>query len=193
MTMMTKIFLTAAIVILLLLAGCDQAESTTVVSDVDPAVTAPYPAPTVNRDAPTPPYPAANDEEAAEPAGIPFSAPTPSDGNGVVIGQVLDEDTGEPLGHYSMVLGEMILLTPGPEYSIGVHERSSPKAFTDDEGFFGIGDVPPGTYVLLVWTPFQATVVQDPETGSDLHVNVLAGQTVELGLIETIRPRAPGE
>ena len=186
MTMMTKNILIAAIVILLLTAGCNQAEST---PEVDVADTAPYPAYTPNREIPTPPYPAPTDDPAKS-TWTPFSPPVPSNGNGVVIGQVIDEDTGEPLVLNSMYLGEMIPMTPGPDYSIGVHERSSPRAYTDNEGRFGIGDVPPGTYVLLVWTPFQATVVVNPETGSDLLVKVSAGQTVELGIIET---KSPGE
>ena len=189
MTMMTKIILTITIVILLLTAGCNQAEST---PEIDGAETDPYPATTPNRVAPTPPYPAPT-EDAAKPTGIPFSAPMPSEGNGVVIGQVIDKDTGEPMVHFSMVLGEMIPMTPGPDYSIGVHERSSPRAYTDNEGRFAIGDVPPGTYVLLVWTPFQMTVMQDAETGSDLQVNVFSGQTIELGIIESIPPKSHGE
>lgn len=184
--MMTKIILITTIVTLLLLAGCNQAESTPEINVVDAA---PYPPPTPNREIPTPPYPAPT-EDPEKPTWTPFSPPMPSEGKGVVIGQVSDEDTGEPLVHNSMYLGEMIPMTPGPDYSIGVHERSSPRAFTDDEGRFAIGDIPPGTYVLLVWTPFRATVVQDPETGSDLLVKVIAGQTVELGIIET---KSPGE
>ena len=184
--MMTKIILITAIVILLLLAGCNQAESTPEINVVE---TAPYPAPTPNRETPTLPYPAPT-EDPAKPTWTPFSPPKPSEGKGVVIGQVIDEDTGEPLVLNSMYLGEMIPMTPGPDYSIGVHERSSPRAFTGDEGRFAIGDIPPGTYVLLVWTPFRATIVQDPETGSDMLVKVLAGQTVELGIIET---KSPGE
>jgi hypothetical protein len=191
--MMTKIIFTAAIVLLLLLAGCNQAESTPVISEVEVAETAPYPPPpTPNRSTPISPYPEPT-EDPVQPTWTPFSPPIPSEEKGVVIGQVLDEVTGEPLVHNSMVLGEIIPLKPAPNYSIGVHERSSPRAFSDDEGRFAISDIPPGTYVLLVWTPFEATIVQDPETESDLLVEVSAGQSVELGIIRTTPPKSPGD
>lgn len=191
--MMNKIILPTALVVLMLLAGCRQAESTDEVLEVNVAETSSYPPPpTFTRNTPIPPYPEST-EDTPKPPEDPFSAPTPVEGKGVVIGQVVDENSGEPLVKKSMFLGEIIPLEPGPNYSIGVHERSSPRAFSNNEGRFAIGDVPPGTYALLVWTPFEATIVQDPETGSDLLVEVSAGQTVELGIIETTSPRSPGD
>lgn len=191
--MKTKIFLAIFLICLSILAGCNQTEVTQEVQDAEVAENASYPVPpTPNRDNSAYPYPepVENQAQATLP---PFSPPIPSEGKGIVIGQVIDENSGEPLVYYTVVLGELIPLEPGPAYTIGVHERSSPRAFSDGEGRFGIGDVPPGTYALLIWTPFEATIVQDPETDSDMLVEVAAGQSLDLGTIMTSAPTTPGE
>jgi hypothetical protein len=117
-----------------------------------------------------------------------FTIPAPDDESGVVIGQLIDIDTNELLAGQSVYLGQKIFHTPGPDYSIGVQEMSSPHTIANSEGRFALGDVEPGEYVILVWTPFNAYIITDPITNIEVQVRVNAGETLDLGVLMAKNP-----
>jgi len=119
---------------------------------------------------------------------LPFTVPTPSSGSGVVVGQMIDQDTGEPMQYVYVYLGKRIYLTPGPGYTYGLQENSSPHAQTNDKGQFAIADAPPGTYLLMIFTPRSASVVMEPNTDREMDIVVTAGETLELGEVEAVPP-----
>jgi len=148
----------------------------------------PYPLP-ILRITPTSPYPGPQ-AEPSKPVypSTPLVIPPAGENTGVVTGRLVDEQTGGPLAYQSVYLADKIPLTPGPGYTLGIQERSSPHALTNEKGQFAIGDIPPGTYVMMVWTPFNASVVIDQATGKELEVSIVAGQILDLGDLPAISP-----
>ncbi len=120
------------------------------------------------------------------PAGTPppFVLPTPEQDTGVVTGQLLASESGEPIEAQTVYLGSIIELDPGPGYILSLNEQKSPHVDTTTDGFFAFGQVPPGTYVLIVWTPFDARSVIDPVLGTEMEIIVTAGQTTDLGVVK---------
>ena len=191
----------------LLLGGCRPASQPAVTTvEVKPAVTqpavsptqtapveavsqdaTPYPAPTLYS-SPTPvSYP---DPQATLPGYTPppFVVPAPSEGKGVVVGQMIDANTGDPMAYVYVYLGKRIALTPGPGYTYGLQEKSSPHTQTNDQGQFAIGDVEPGSYLVMIFTPRSVSVVMQPNSDKELEVNVAAGDTLELGELQAVPP-----
>jgi hypothetical protein len=117
-----------------------------------------------------------------------FTIPMPDSESGVVIGQLIDIDTNEFLSSQSVYLGQKIFHTPGPDFSIGVQEMSSPHTISNIEGRFALAGVEPGTYVVMVWTPFNAYIISDPYTTLELEVTVNAGETIDLGMLMAKNP-----
>ncbi len=147
-----------------------------------------YPAPDTLPTSAPPAYPVPPTPE-VQPTVIKLGPPpTPGTDTGVVIGQLTNQETGEPIAHHVVYLGERIFLTPAPDYLYGIHENSSPHMKTDGDGRFALGDVLPGRYVIFAWTPFNAAVVIDPSTGLELEIEVFAGQTLDIGSLEVNQP-----
>jgi len=146
----------------------------------------PYPAPPTY--IPTPPrtYPAPDNVTIIPPT--PFTVPEPGSDTGVVTGILVDVETGEPMAYQSVYLGFKIYLTPGPGYSYGLQEVTSPHSLTTPEGEFAIGDVLPGEYIVMIFTPFGASVVMQPNSDRELEVVVAAGELVDLGTLEALKP-----
>ena len=122
---------------------------------------------------------------------IVYVVPTPGDNTGVVIGTILDEATKKPMGGQTIYLGTIVYMTPAPAHSYVLQENSSPHTFADEHGRFALGNVQPGNYIVMVWTPIGASVIIDPRTSSELSVVVEAGKIVDLGSIEGIDPLKP--
>jgi hypothetical protein len=120
---------------------------------------------------------------------VPFNVPEPSAGTGVVVGQMMDSNTGEPMKFYHIYLGKRIYMTPGPGYTYALQEKSSPHAQSDENGRFAIGDVPPGSYLLMIFTPHSVSVVMEPNTDREKDIVVEAGKTLELGEVEAVPPK----
>ena len=117
-----------------------------------------------------------------------MTMPTPSSDSGVVTGVLVSVENGEPLAFQTIYLGHKIYLTPGPGYNYGLQEQSSPHNVTTPEGEFAIGDVPPGEYIVMIFTPFGASVVMQPNSDRELDVVVIAGETLDLGTMEALQP-----
>jgi hypothetical protein len=205
---MRKFVLVSLLIIVLALAGCRGAGSPTpsptqaepvktaevqAVEPTQPQVQAtdsqayPYPAPQgyVTRTPRTYPEPQNN---VAISTATPIVVPTAGKDTGVVTGILINTETGEPMAFQSVYLGIRVYLTPGPGYTYALQEASSPHALTAEDGEFAIGDVPPGDYILMIFTPFGASVVMQPNTDRELDVKVAAGQVVDVGTLEAVEP-----
>jgi hypothetical protein len=121
-------------------------------------------------------------------AEITYIVPTPGTDTGVVIGTIMDESTKKPMGGQTIYLGTIVYMTPAPAHSYVLQENSSPHTFADKDGRFALGNVQPGNYIVMVWTPIGTSVIIDPKTGNELSLVVEAGKTVDLGSIEGINP-----
>lgn len=178
----------------LVLAACTGAPTETPPAYPDPAESTagnaypyPYPLPAAEYIPPTrdPSYPA---PPPTPTYGITYVVPEVAAGKGVVIGKLVNIDTGEPLVYQKVFLGFKIPLTPGPDYNYGLHEASSPQTFTDDQGRFAIGDVEPGSYIVIAFHPSAISVVMEPNSDQALDVVVSAGQMLDLGQLEVQPP-----
>ena len=107
--------------------------------------------------------------------------PTPGQATGVVIGRIVSVTTEAPLVAHAVYLGEILPLEPGPEYLVTLQVETSPHTVTDSDGTFALGDVEPGSYPLIIWTPFQSFVVPDDRGEKEMQVVVKAGEVTDLG------------
>ena len=114
--------------------------------------------------------------------------PSPKPDQGVVVGHLVQEESGSPLASQLIYLGEYIPVTPGPGELITLQVQSSPSTTTDANGYFAFEDVPPGDYPLIVWTPFSSKVVPDAAREKALDVVVAPNKVTRLGEVEILWP-----
>lgn len=193
---MRKIVLLIGLISLLVVSGCSQSGSSTATPTLPevPPTQPPQVLPTKDPSYPAPPtfvhstprtYPAPGGEQ---PTATPFTVPTPGSDTAVVTGVLKNVEDGQPLSFATVYLGKKIYLTPAPGYTYGLQELSSPHTLTTQDGEFAIADVPPGQYILMIFTPFGASVVMEPNTDRELDVTVTAGQLLDIGTMEAILP-----
>ena len=129
------------------------------------------------------PYPGPQAAATSTLPPIVLTIPTPTDHTGVVTGQLVD-DTGKPnlgLIYASRAIYPNQSATAQPIFSFS---NQDPMALQDpDTGNFAIGQVDPGAYGLMLWTPGGQTIVTDSKTGSLMVFQVSAGKTTALGVI----------
>ncbi|HPH98064.1 MAG TPA: hypothetical protein PKW33_18010 [Anaerolineaceae bacterium] len=177
------------IVFALLLTAC-AAPTAAPTQAVQPAPTLdpslPYPpAVTTTPHYPTPAYPAAPQTERVFPTEVP---PAPDANTGVITGRLLDIQTNASITNVMVAVGNIVYLTPGPDYVVSMDEKVAPRGSTDPEGRFTIGGITPGRYVLLIWTPHHTTAVLDPSTRQLRMIDVPAGVVTDLGDIFGDKP-----
>jgi hypothetical protein len=194
-----KIISLAILILMVALSACSPAapqiaEPTTAapIATPPPAVEVeePEPVPYPYPGPPTPffythPYPM--EEQVVQYPDVPFITPAPSSGKGVLVGHVVDRETGENLAYQTVYLGYKIFFTDG-NYSLAVQENSSPKTMADKEGRFAIGDIEPGEYVISIWTPMDASFVMDPATDKEMEIVIEAGEILDIGTILAVDP-----
>jgi hypothetical protein len=154
-----------------------------------------YPRPTVELYVPPEPqtYPAPAGDV---PLPTPFTIPEPGANTGVVTGRVLDVDSGGALGNLEVYLGYKNYLTPEPgapagaAYTYEIQRNSSPHIFADEQGRFALGEVPPGEYILIVFTPNSISVAFEQNSDMELAVIVEAGKVLDLGDVPVTNPYA---
>ena len=177
---------------ILIAAGCGTqphpVDTPTCTAPSSPLVTpieelsSPLPGPTLTPTAmpsptPTPP-----------PIPSPTPIPTPMPTKGAITGQLIGRESGRPEGGLIVYLGDISYLQPNSIPIITMRQRASPHTMTDESGNFAFLDLEPGTYALILWTPVNSLVINDPETGKGLLVTVEAGAIIELGEITVNLP-----
>ena len=85
-------------------------------------------------------------------------------------------------------MGEVSYVEPNSIPFITMKQQASPHTMTDESGSFAFLDLEPGTFALILWTPVDSIVVDEPETGNGLMVMVEAGVITELGEITVNLP-----
>lgn len=115
----------------------------------------------------------------------PLVVPTPSSaGVGVVFGELFHVTTnGEPapLIGANVYLGEILSSTEGVEGLVKLDKTSAPKAMVNGLGQFAFTDVPPGRYGLMLDLPEGAILLNNPDNGGDMIVEIVGGDVDELG------------
>ncbi|MFV2043818.1 MAG: hypothetical protein ACC700_11365 [Anaerolineales bacterium] len=153
------------VAVFMLLAGCSQSGST-VIAQGEPSSTI----------------------AAADPYEGPPQIPTPGKDTGVIAGRIVSVTTESPLASHVVYLGEILPLQPGPEYLVTLQVESSPHTTTDSQGYFAFADIEPGSYPLIIWTPFKSLVIPDASGESELQVIVDAGETSDVGELKVQWP-----
>jgi len=106
---------------------------------------------------------------------------------GVVRGVLIDESTGQPVLNERVVLGVVDYDEDGKPvgYEIEAKEGGLLRyAYTDTTGAFII-ETQPGTYVLVSPGGSPLDKIARDDTGTALIIKVNAGQSVDLGKIQT--------
>ena len=113
-----------------------------------------------------------------------LSIPTPESGSGIIVGQLLTPGAGgEP--YYTSIYLARTIDTDKAGYPpiIAFSENEDPLASQDKTGTFLFENVEPGLYALAIFSPLASTIIQDPDTGDYMLVEVRAGEVLELGVI----------
>jgi len=132
--------------------------------------------------------PAATTPASAENSASPQPAivQTPSSGAvGTVTGRLTRHNSQtknlEPIAGAPIYLGTILKTTDGREGLVELTKETAPKAVTDPQGHFIFTDVPSGRYGLMLDAPFGTLLLNKPENGGDLIVEVAGGKALDLG------------
>ncbi len=153
------------------------------VSDNEPAYPYPPPVPEVfELDTPYPGAPTPVQTSTPSPEDLQKPAlPIPSNDQGAVIGQLLHTEHGSPGSNLIVYLGMKVEANPGPGYLINTFRNSSPHSEANAGGYFIINEVDPGTYALVLGSLVGSRVLQNPETGEEYWVEIVAGEVTDIG------------
>ncbi len=149
-----------------------------------PSILDAYPDPV----APTPvSYPSQEDDD--KPISTePFIIPSPSaDQVGNVTGRLfrVTEGRSEPIRNTKLFLGTILQSQEGVEGLVQLNRGIDPEVTTDDQGNFVFVDIQPGRYGLMIDTATSgALLLNQPDTGTNMIVEVIGGEVVDLGKLE---------
>jgi len=111
--------------------------------------------------------------------------PPPQPGTGAVIGRLdLSSQANMPYNAKDLYLGTLVPanqpnMPPVISFTYGVDPQT---VVHESDGRFAFTNVPPNTYVLIVWTPIGGFPIEPPE-GGFIKVVVDAGKVTDLGTI----------
>lgn len=77
-------------------------------------------------------------------------------------------------------LAELIKTKEGMQLA-SLSKDTAPTATLDTQGTFAFADVPPGRYGLMLDTPQGVVLLNQPDSGTDLIVEVQGGKVTNLG------------
>ncbi|NJM05094.1 hypothetical protein HC891_00960 [Candidatus Gracilibacteria bacterium] len=152
-----------------------------------PAATADsaYPLPTPQSPYPGPGGGAAGAVPTVAAESGPLVVPTPGAETGVVIGKFLNnppDGTGVvPIAGRILFLGRVISNAAGVEGLVEIDRLTAPNAVINADGEFAFIDITPGSYGVMIDTVQGPQLLNDPETGVSMVVEVVAGQIVDIG------------
>jgi hypothetical protein len=107
-----------------------------------------------------------------------------SDQVGVVTGTILRTSDGESVPAsegYVIFLGTILRNDTGAEGLVELDKITAPKAALNALGEFVFVDVPPGRYGLMLELRGGTVLLNNPQDGSDLIIEVTGGQVLDLG------------
>jgi hypothetical protein len=82
---------------------------------------------------------------------------------------------------FYLYLGDILQNNEGAESLVELDRENSPKARLNAMGEFVFVDVPPGRYGLMLDLVRGAVLLNDPDDGSDMIVEIQGGQVMDLG------------
>ena len=105
---------------------------------------------------------------------------------GVVEGSIIVnlEAGSKPLATTIIALAEVILDEQGKPKVAGYSASSAPRTISDEQGFFKIEDVKPGTYGLILDSVISSYLLADPVSGDSILVEVTGGEVTDIGQLE---------
>ena len=114
-----------------------------------------------------------------------FVVPTPgSDKVGTVTGKLIrvrKKDGEKPLAKAPLYLGTVLKSNQGAEGLVSLDKGTAPKTTVDAQGNFAFINVPPGRYGLMIETPIAVVLLNQPDSGNNMIVDVKGGKVVDLG------------
>lgn len=115
----------------------------------------------------------------------PIVVPEPSSADvGVAHGKlfrITDSGEREPLAGYNVYLGNILRNNQGDESLVQLDRGTAPRAQLNALGEFVFVDVPAGRYGLMLDMVRGAVLLNDPDDGSDLIIEIQGGQVIDLG------------
>jgi hypothetical protein len=121
---------------------------------------------------------------------FPTVLPTPQPSKGNVTGRIISATAGQSPAGISVYFGAMVPVNPGPDYLVSFDLQTAPKGYVYEDGRFTVLDVAAGKYVMVLWAPHDSRYIPDPANpAKELMVNVVSGQTLDLGDLKVELPR----
>ena len=179
-----------SLIFLLVMASCgDNPEPTPMATD------APSTVPTEDTTPSSPlPTPMAPGEQSPIPTPTTGAAEdyTPPPDSGAVRGELLRGDPPVPFGRGILYLGSVVTQGDGVPVMASLNKATAPSAGLGPSGEFLFTEVPEGRYALVLDVIASTVILRNPDDGSDLLIEVEAGQVVDLGeLVYSDMPPSP--
>jgi hypothetical protein len=115
---------------------------------------------------------------------------SPQPGMATVVGQVVEVDSGDPLGDVIIRLAEVVREEEGEGEGVFLlNHSSSPGARTDQKGYFVFPDIKPGEYVVVVGEGENMNdydIIEDGDTGKAKVWNATVDEISDWGVIRAI-------
>jgi hypothetical protein len=102
-----------------------------------------------------------------------------------------NRDTPVPASRVLLYLGSVYFDAQGTPLAAGLDKKTALRTQSDELGRFLFSNVPDGTYVLILDRGYEAFLLNDPTTGKDMLVKIVAGRPVDLG--DLIYQTLPGD
>jgi hypothetical protein len=94
-----------------------------------------------------------------------------------------------PVANALLYLAPLIYSADGESAMARLDKGNDPASVTDDEGRFAFANVEPGTYAVVYSVVTSEFLIQDPDSGEDLLISVIADQLTDLGKVYVEAPR----
>lgn len=110
-----------------------------------------------------------------------------SDQVGTVTGRITrlqSKAPPEPLAGAPLYLGTILKNPDGEDRLVELSKDTAPKTNTDAEGRFVFTNIKPGRYGLMLDAPFGTLLLNHPQSGGDLVLDVTGGKVLDIGDLE---------
>jgi hypothetical protein len=106
--------------------------------------------------------------------------------------RINSETRQEPVRNVIVALARVIVDENGAERATGYDAANAPQTKTDDEGRMVIHNVPPGRYGIILDAVTLQVMLNDPDTGETILVDIKAGEVTDIGVREFESLGIPG-